>query len=143
MDDLAQDGFVEIPRPRNPIGVYALVLKGVVVYVGQSKSVYNRIAQHRVAAVRGGNRGSDRTMFCVGDPMGKRIEFDEVWVRWCPIKDLGRLEWVYIDRFKPRWNIQIREPLPDVNIDIRRLAERMGWKLGEARQHDLLRGRTL
>jgi hypothetical protein len=144
MDELQKDGFEEIPRPHTPWGVYALVLRGEVVYVGQSKSVYARVAQHRYASLRARKRAGDR-LFQMGiSPMGMGIQFDEVWVRWCRLPELERLELFYIDRFKPRWNIQVREPLPEVPIDIRQLAERMGWKFGQNRAHEtLLRGRTL
>jgi hypothetical protein len=147
MVDLEGDGFEEIPRPHTPWGIYALVLRGEVVYIGMSKSIYQRIAQHRAASLRNrGVLGSDRVRRTMieKDPLGGRIQFDEVWVRWCRLPELERLELYYIDRFKPRWNLQIREPLPEVPIDIRQLAERMGWKLGQNRAHEnLLRGRTL
>ncbi len=58
-----------------------------------------------------------------------QIQFDDVWVLFCDLQDCERLELEFIDRFNPKWNIQIRKPLPDLKIDIHVIAAQMKWDL--------------
>lgn len=130
IEDLSADGFVRLPGVEVPSGVYCLLRRGEVVYVGKSKSVLHRVSQHR--AKRDGpekSRARQRLWASAGDATAFDIRFDDVWVLFCELRDLERLELEYIDRFKPRWNIQIREPLPKHRIDIHALAAQMKWDL--------------
>lgn len=63
-------------------GVYFLIRDGVIVYVGQSKSVYARLAKHKATK-----------------------QFDRVAVLECKESDLLSLEALYIKKFQPVLNI--------------------------------------
>jgi len=69
-------------------GVYFLVLKGQVVYVGQSKNVFHRLARH----IRDGR------------------EFDSFNVLPCPPERLDAVEGLYIDAFMPGMNNSFGRP---------------------------------
>ena len=64
-------------------GVYFLIKKGEVVYVGQSKQFYSRLMQH----VHDDDKEFDSYTFIVCDP-----------------EEVNALERNYIKRFKPRYN---------------------------------------
>lgn len=142
MDQLQKGGFEELTGVATPCGVYCLVWKGEAVYVGQSKNLYSRIGEHLRKRGKERRKATERIWLTPGDHR-REMRFDEVWVKWCAVHELERLELTFIKQLKPRWNIQVREPLPEVKINIRQLAERMGWKLGEAKARDLIRGRSL
>lgn len=85
-------------------GVYALVSKGKVIYVGKSKGMLSRIYTHRsnwVARRKG--RGVPEWLTPV-----KGILFDEVHVRPCRLEDLDRLEREMIDKYKPKYNEMLK-----------------------------------
>lgn len=89
------DGFVNVSEALK-CGVYALVSKGEVVYVGKSKCMLVRIYSHRNA------RAKSKTLpswFPV-----KGIAFDEIHVQPCHPDRLDQLEFDMINRYKPRFN---------------------------------------
>ena len=111
---LAAEGFQEVDRAAQPVGVYCLLLRGEVVYVGQSVSVYRRLAQHHGSAKQKKNYlntplGGSHTM---------HIEFDAVMVKWCSKDRLDLLEEELIRRYRPKHNIIIRDELPDLPVDL-------------------------
>lgn len=95
-------------------GVYALVHRGVVVYVGKSKVMLGRVYSHRVAW---GKKQSK-----VGLKPAKGILFDAIWVRPCPLTDIDDLEYAMINLYKPRYNSLLRNALP---VDITNLVATM------------------
>lgn len=97
------DGFVNISEALK-CGVYALVAKGEVVYVGQSKVMLTRIYSHRNANRKSGNLPS---WFPV-----KGITFDEVHVQPCHPDRLNELENQLINRYKPKFNKLLKTHLP-------------------------------
>jgi hypothetical protein len=87
-------------------GVYALCKRGVVIYVGKSKSLYSRIYTHKHFA----NRGAKGRPIPDWLPI-KGIQFDEVFIRPCLIDDLDRLEREMINLYKPRYNQSLKNNL--------------------------------
>ncbi len=72
-----------IPRAKRLSGVYFLIDKNRIVYVGQSANFEERLHDHRVRA--------------------------KVWDRYyfieCPAEDLAAVERMYIDHFCPKYNV--------------------------------------
>ena len=124
--DLLAEGFVRFARADRTHGVYCLLAEGEVVYVGQSKAIHHRIAQH-IASKEGRKANLDANDF--NKVVNWKVWFDDVYVLWCESHERERLELEWIDRFKPRYNTQIREPLPKMKVNIAELAKRAGVKL--------------
>lgn len=99
---IALDGFTEV-SPILRAGVYALVKAGVVIYVGKSKSLYQRIYAHRTTAQRKA-RGKEIPSWLPA----KGFVFDQVFVRTCSLEDLDRLEAEMINLYKPRYNESLK-----------------------------------
>ena len=87
-------------------GVYALAKRGVVIYVGKSKSLYSRIYTHK----HFGNRVAKGKAIPSWLPV-KGIQFDEVHIRSCSLEALDALEREMIDRYRPRYNIAMKNNL--------------------------------
>ena len=98
----ADDDFHEV-SPILSCGVYALVHRGVIVYIGQSKVMLGRISNHR--AQWGRKRG-------VASSAPRGILFDQVFVRPCTPEQLNALESSMIAKYQPKYNVQLRAPLP-------------------------------
>jgi excinuclease UvrABC nuclease subunit len=97
-------GFADVTAIRRS-GVYVLLSRGEVVYVGQSVKLYARLATHIV------RRGKDR---------GKRsrvpsIRFDQIWVRHCEVEELDEVEADLIERYRPEYNVR---GVPKVPLDV-------------------------
>ena len=101
------EGFVDVGEILCS-GVYALVHRRQVVYVGKSKNMLTRIYSHR--HVYGDRRGK-RKQFPSWYPI-KGILFDRVWVRPCPLDQMDSLEREMIARYRPRYNILLVPPRP-------------------------------
>ena len=99
------DGFTDI-SPLLHCGVYALIKRGVIVYVGKSKSLYARIYTHK----HFGNRAAKGKAIPSWLPV-KGIQFDEVHIRPCSLEVLDALEAEMIDRYRPRYNIAMKNNL--------------------------------
>ena len=84
-------------------GVYALVSRGVVIYVGKAKNLYSRIYTHRTQAKRA-KRGLNIPSWL---PI-KGFVFDQVFVRTCKLEDLDTLEAEMINIYKPRFNESLK-----------------------------------
>jgi excinuclease UvrABC nuclease subunit len=102
---LLLDGFTDI-TPILRCGVYALCKRGVVIYVGKSKSIYARVYTHRHFA----NRAAKGKAIPDWLPV-KGIQFDEVHIRPCTLEALDRLEAEMIDRYRPRYNQSMKNNL--------------------------------
>lgn len=104
------EGFVRVGEVLKS-GVYALVHKGSVVYVGKSKVMLGRIYSHRVQwGARRKHRGA-----VPWAPKG--VLFDDVWVRPCPLGQVDELERAMINLYKPKNNIHFMRG-EHVGIDV-------------------------
>ena len=99
------DGFTDVSALLRA-GVYALCKRGVVIYVGKSKSLYSRIYTHKHFA----NRGAKGKPLPDWLPV-KGIQFDEVFIRTCRVEDLDALETEMINLYKPRYNQSLKNNL--------------------------------
>lgn len=99
------DGFADVSEILQP-GVYALVKRGVVIYVGKSKSMYQRIYAHRTTANRAARGKAIPTWLPI-----KGFVFDQIFVRPCKLEDLDRVEAEMINLYKPRFNESLKNGL--------------------------------
>ena len=100
------DGFLDVSSLLR-CGVYALCKRGVVIYVGKSKSLYARIYTHRNLTSRGKGKKVPAWM-----PQSlKGIHFDEVFIRRCSLEELDALEEATINLYKPHYNINLKNNL--------------------------------
>ncbi|TXH43039.1 MAG: GIY-YIG nuclease family protein [Desulfurellales bacterium] len=99
---LVLDGFTNV-TPILRAGVYALVAKGVIIYIGQAKNIHNRITTHRQQATRAARGQSIPDWLPV-----RGFVFDEVHVRPCRVEDLDALEREMINLYKPRFNQSLK-----------------------------------
>lgn len=105
---MEEDGFIDVSVVRLA-GIYLLLYKGVVVYVGQSRQVYTRVYQHLMA------RGKLRKTVYTKNPKPKLkvgFAFDQVLVRACTISELDDMEKELIRKYRPKHNIQHNAPPP-------------------------------
>ncbi len=93
------EGFIGIGECLRS-GVYALVHKGTIVYIGKSKLMLGRICDHRRLW---GKRKPEWVTT-------KGILFDDVFIRPCPLDLLDELEFEMINLYKPRFNVQLKSP---------------------------------
>lgn len=100
------EGFIDVSASLRT-GVYALVSKGVVIYVGKSKAMLARINAHR-KAFADKRKGEGWIAEKLGIP---GLRFDEVHVRTCPAHEVDALEREMIDKYKPRYNVQLKTSL--------------------------------
>ena len=100
------EGFTNISESLR-CGIYALAMKGKVIYIGKSKCMLVRIYSHRNAKSK---KGSLPSWFPV-----KGIAFDEVHVQPCHPDRLDKLEFDMINLYKPRLNINLKNNLA-INI---------------------------
>lgn len=108
------EGFVDASAMLQG-GIYALVHRGVVVYVGKSKVMLGRVYTHRV-------QWGKKAIRPQGLKPQKGILFDAVWVRPCPNHEIDALESALINLYKPRYNANLRNGLP---VDISNLVAGM------------------
>lgn len=102
------EGFVNIGAALKS-GVYALVWRREVVYVGKSKNMLVRIYSHRHAW--GDRRQGQRRVLPSWFPV-KGILFDDVWVRPVPEADLDAAEREMIAKYRPKFNTLLKPPVP-------------------------------
>lgn len=96
-------GFVNVSEVLRS-GVYALVHRGEVVYVGKAKAMLTRVYSHRRAW---GDKRQKARELPSWFPI-KGIMFDEVWVQPVALADLDRVEREMIARYRPRHNILLK-----------------------------------
>lgn len=102
--------FTEVSVILQP-GVYALCMKGQVIYVGKAKNLYSRIYTHRNLSKK--DRKSPSWM-----PQSlKGIRFDQVFVLPCHVDRLDQLEHDMINKYKPKYNISLKNGLK-VKVEI-------------------------
>jgi excinuclease UvrABC nuclease subunit len=110
---MKSDGFIDFTAMLQP-AVYALLYKGVVFYIGKTKSPALRISQHKY------NKKMMPTAF--KSVLGKGFPIDEVWLRPCSATELDVIEVEMIKKYRPKYNIKHNE---DELIDPERLLEFM------------------
>jgi hypothetical protein len=93
-----------------PSGCYLLRRKGVVVYVGQSVSVVNRIASHWNNYQR--QRHGKRPYLNNGRWLTTVIAFDEIEIIPCAKDDLDTLEAALIQQHLPELNKLLKREVP-------------------------------
>ena len=106
------DGFDDVSTLLRS-GIYALCKRGVVIYVGKSKSLYSRIYTHKHFA----NRGAKGRKVPDWLPV-KGIQFDEVFIRPCSLEALDALEYEMINLYQPHYNQSLKNNL---TVDLTRL----------------------
>lgn len=112
------EGFVEVSEVLRS-GVYALAKDGVIIYVGKSKSLYQRIYSHKHVAKRASQGKSIPDWLPI-----KGFTFDQVFVRVCHVDQLDALEAEMINLYKPKYNSKLKNnaaPPPPTTINIRGL----------------------
>lgn len=87
-------------------GIYILVKRGVVIYVGKSKSLYSRIYTHKHFA----NRGAKGKPIPSWLPV-KGMQFDEVHIRYVHVDQLDAEEAAAINKYKPHYNTNLKNGL--------------------------------
>lgn len=87
------EGFVDVSAILGS-GIYALVSRGEVVYVGKSKVMLMRVGNHRTALGR--KRLTGRAT--------RGVVFDSVWVMPVHVDRLEEVEYDMIQRYRPKWN---------------------------------------
>lgn len=102
------EGFFDVSQMLRS-GIYALVHKDNVVYIGKAKLILGRVYQHRVAW--GKKRPAEGTK-----PL-KGILFDAIWIRPCDLTEIDDLEYTMINTYKPRYNTLLKNGLP-VPLDL-------------------------
>lgn len=107
---LEDDGFVS-HKVLLHCAVYALVRRGIVVYVGQSKTMYKRIYQHCMT-----RRKSQTLNAMYGPSIHKGMAFDDIWIRPCMLGELDRLEVEMIRKYQPKYNVRMKEIPPQLDI---------------------------
>ena len=99
------DGFHDV-SPMLRGGVYMLLHRGVVVYVGKSKVMLGRIYSHRVAW------GRKSRQPITGNIPPRGILFDQILVQPCHDHKISALEASLIALHRPRYNTQLKSALP-------------------------------
>lgn len=99
------EGFVDA-TPILAGGVYILIHRGEVVYVGKAKRMLNRLSAH--LTVRSAQR-KDRVPSWL--PI-KGIYYDKVLISPCHPDRIDALERSMIDLYRPRYNMQHNRPGP-------------------------------
>jgi hypothetical protein len=98
------DGFCDVSVLLRS-GIYLLMKREEIVYVGQSVKLAPRLATH--AAQRGRKRSKTAVaMF-----------FDRVLVMPCALADLDRTEKDLIQRYQPKYNVK-QKPVPAMSLDL-------------------------
>jgi excinuclease UvrABC nuclease subunit len=104
------EGFTRVGALES--GVYALVWRREVVYVGKSSNVLRRVYQHRNNRLKVFHRDPGWTKI-------KAIPFDDIWVMDVPYGRLDAVEAEMIARYRPRFNDRLvpKVDLPKMHIN--------------------------
>lgn len=100
---MEEDGFYSVTGLLAS-GVYALLRRGRVVYIGQSVRLFARLSGYVNAQTR-------KHQVKFGPHVVRGIAFDEIWIRPCSLEDLDDLEEALIRKHLPRYNTQRKVPL--------------------------------
>lgn len=122
-------GFQDVSRLLG-VGVYALAHRGVVVYVGKSKSLYQRIYAHRNLWNQG-KRGRPQPSWM--PPSAKGMLFDEIHILPCTLEQVDALEVQMIERFRPKHNI-VHQPRTALPVELKLLVNGVALTLASRSQ---------
>jgi len=86
-------------------GVYALLSRGTVVYIGKSKCMLARVYAHRN---RYANRRRGKDVPWWLEASIPAIAFDQIMVLPCSLDRLDRLEKEMIERYRPKYNERLK-----------------------------------
>lgn len=92
-------------------GVYLLLYKGEVVYVGQSTKLHARIGGHI------GTKGK-RPRQMLSPRALPTIRFDQVLAMPCMLSDLDRIETELIKKYLPKYNTEKKPKPPPMPLDL-------------------------
>jgi excinuclease UvrABC nuclease subunit len=107
-----EDGFADFSVLLH-CAVYALVRRGVVVYVGQSKSTGERLVTH----IRGRKKSTvKRTGYFGSNRMVSGFTFDQIWVRPCMLSELDTVEKEMIQKYQPKYNARLKGSAPPIAL---------------------------
>jgi len=107
-----REGFEPFGHPQPGTGVYLLIGKGEVLYVGKSLNVFHRIGQH----ISGMRRFKKGLRPAKGKEEVPLIEFDTIKVKWVPIERLDAEEMKLIQRYLPEHNELLKRTYIDVSM---------------------------
>ncbi len=85
-------------------GVYALMYKGRVVYIGKAKCMLVRVYSHRSLA---GRKVIPRNL----PTSAKGVKFDDCHIRPCSLDVIDELEREMIELYRPQYNTQLKPKL--------------------------------
>jgi len=105
---MVREGFIDVSLIMQS-GVYLLLWRGEVVYVGQSVRLSSRLGTH--VAQKGKMRKS------ITSKKLPAIRFDGIEIMPCMISDLDRIEREMIDKFQPKYNIN-HKPKPTMSLEM-------------------------
>ncbi len=105
------DGFVEISFMLH-CAVYALLRRGEVVYIGQSKKPLTRVYSHANA------RGKLEPWKAGYRQRKVGFAFDRIWIRPCMLKELDEVEAAMIRKYQPKYNTKHVPPKPSISLDM-------------------------
>jgi hypothetical protein len=108
---MEEDGFFDFSVLMH-CAVYALLRKGTVVYIGQSRSVGERLQTH----CRKRKGGAKKVGFTKKIPVG--FAFDAIWVRPCMMGELDELERMMIRKYEPKYNQRHMPAKPPIALDM-------------------------
>ena len=125
---IVEAGFIEITEVLRQ-GVYLLVHRDAIVYVGKAKVMLGRLYTHRV------KWGSRSRKAVTATQSAKGILFDRVFVRPCRSDEIDDLEAALIAQHRPRYNLQLKSAIPSdmEGIVARIIASRGGSALTQPR----------
>lgn len=104
------EGFVDVSFMLH-CAVYALLKRGEVVYVGQSKKPLTRLYSHAHARGRKSPWKPGYREQTVG------FQFDKIWIRPCMLAELDRIEAEMIKKYQPRHNVKGKpRPIPEIPL---------------------------
>jgi GIY-YIG catalytic domain len=126
---MEEDGFISVEFMLH-CGVYALVRRGVVVYIGQSKLLCRRVLEHWR---KRGAKPAKNPYY--GTSVYNGAVFDDVWIRPCMLGELDSLEATMIKKYQPKYNVRgvtsRAEMPPEIRAMIAQLTARRPAELGE------------
>jgi excinuclease UvrABC nuclease subunit len=107
-------------------GIYVLVKRGVVIYVGKSKTLYSRIYTHKHFA----NRGAKGKTIPSWLPV-KGMQFDEVHIKYVHVDALDAEEAAAINKYKPHYNTNLKNGLK-VRVPVNLIINGVALELNES-----------
>lgn len=107
-----EEGFVDATALMH-CGVYMLIHRGEVVYVGQSKSLGERLRTH----CRNRN-GKVRRSGLYGNRVKLGFSFDSIVIKGCMLGELDELEVSMIKKYKPKYNVKHMPAKPCLELQM-------------------------